>query len=174
MIRPLFKLTLSLLLALPCAMPAQRNIKPTDTIYVSGKINNRSAFSISAILQMTQSSIPDQVIYNHKGEAKDTLTGLKGIALKTLLHSIGLAYDKPKELNEFYFVLTASDGYRIVISWNELYNTEAGNHFFILTEAAGKNLQTMDQRIAFIATGDLKSGRRYVKCLKSIEVKKLD
>lgn len=174
MIRTLLKTTLALLLALPCTGLAQRGIKPTDTVYVTGKINTRMAYSINTLLQMTQSPIPDQVIYNHKGEPKDTLTGLKGIALKTLLHNIGLAYDKPKELNEFYFVFSASDGYRIVLSWNEIYNTETGNHFFILTEGEGKTLQNMEQRIAFISTGDLKSGRRYVKCLKTIEVKKLD
>ncbi len=37
----------------------------------------------------------------------------------------------------------------------------------------GKSMKELDQRIAFLSSKDLKSGRRYIKCLQSIEVKKL-
>ena len=72
-----------------------------------------------------------------------------------------------------YFVFTASDGYRVVFSWNEIYNSESGKSFYIITEMKGKSLLEMDQRIAFLSSKDLKSGRRYIKCLESIEVKKI-
>ena len=66
--------------------------------------------------------------------------------------------------DRFYFVFIASDGYRVVFSWNEIYNTETGNNFFIVTEMEGKKLYDVDQRIIFISTADLKTGRRYI-CL---------
>lgn len=55
-------------------------------------------------------ALKDQIIYNQKGEIKDTLTGMTGVPLKTLLSSIHYDYTKPKELNEFYFLFIASDG----------------------------------------------------------------
>ena len=121
-----------------------------------------------------KTAIKDQIIFNHNGEVKDTLTGMSGVPLKTLLASIIYVYDKPKFLNEFYFVFIASDGYRVVFSWNEIYNTETGNNFFIVTEMEGKKLYDVDQRIIFISTADLKTGRRYIKGLEKIEVRQLE
>ena len=98
---------------------------------------------------------------------------MKGVPLKDFLKDVKFNYNKSKELNEFYFVFTASDGYRVVFSWNEIYNSEAGNSFYIITEMKGKSMKELDQRIVFLSSKDLKSGRRYIKCLQSIEVKKL-
>lgn len=81
--------------------------------------------------------------------------------------------EKPRELNEFYFVLTASDGYKVVLSCNEVYNTEAGNEYFQVTDMKGKSINDIEQRILFISTADIKSSRRYIKGLQTIEVKRL-
>jgi tRNA U34 2-thiouridine synthase MnmA/TrmU len=116
----------------------------------------------------------DQTLYNHKGEVKSTVKNMKGVLLKTVLESIEFEYDKPKELNEFYFVFVATDGYKVVFSWNEIYNTEAGNNFYIVTELEGKKMKDMDQRMLFISTADLKSGRRYIKALEKIQVKRVE
>lgn len=121
-----------------------------------------------------KSHIKDQVIYNQKGEVKDTVTGMRGVPLKALLAPVDYVYKKPKTLNEFYFVFTASDGYKVVFSWNEIYNTEAGNEFFIVTEMKGKKLKNSEQRMLFISTADIKTGRRYIKGLRTIEVKQVE
>jgi hypothetical protein len=131
-------------------------------------------FSIADLDTFPTTNIPDQFIYNHKGELKDTITGLRGIRLKNILASIEYIYEKPKELNEYYMIMTASDGYKVVFSWNEIYNTVAGEHFFILTEMDGIKLPQMEQRIAFLSTGDLQSGRRYIKGLKEIDIKRAE
>jgi hypothetical protein len=152
----------------------QRTIPPTDSLQVTGKIKNPTTFTLADLDTFPKTTIKDQIIYNHNGEVKDTLTGMSGIPLKTLLASILYVYDKPKFLNEFYFVFIASDGYRVIFSWNEIYNTETGNNFFIVTEMEGKKLKYLGQRILFISTGDLKTGRRYIKGLEKIEVRQLE
>jgi hypothetical protein len=38
----------------------------------------------------------------------------------------------------------------------------------------GKKLKYLGQRILFISTGDLKTGRRYIKGLEKIEVRQLE
>jgi len=152
----------------------QRTIPPTDSLQVTGKIKNPTTFTLADLDTFPKTTIKDQIIYNHNGEVKDTLTGMSGIPLKTLLASILYVYDKPKFLNEFYFVFIASDGYRVIFSWNEIYNTETGNNFFIVTEMEGKELKYLGQRILFISTGDLKTGRRYIKGLEKIEVRQLE
>ena len=165
---------LSISILIHFSLLAQRSIPSTDTLTVTGEIRKPIRIHVTDIDTFAKIVIPDQIIFNHKGEIKDTLTGLKGVLLKNILASIEYIYVKPRELNEFYLVLTASDGYRVVFSWNEIYNTTAGEHFFILTEAEGNKLPQMEQRIAFISTGDLQSGRRYIKGLKHIDIRRLE
>jgi len=78
--------------------------------------------------------IDDKIIYNHYGEIKNTVTGLKVIFIKILLASVEYIIKKPMFLNEFYFVFVASDGCKVVFSWNEVYNTSVGDNQFILTQ----------------------------------------
>ncbi|MGC4040195.1 MAG: molybdopterin-binding protein [Flavobacterium sp.] len=150
---------------------AQRTITPSETVTIEGKIKNGKVFSIADLDAFPKVAIPDQTLHNQKGEVKNTVKNMKGVLLKTVLESIEFDYDKPKELNEFYFVFVATDGYKVVFSWNEIYNSEAGNNFYIVTEMDGKAIKDMEQRVLFISATDLKPGRRYIKALEKIEVR---
>lgn len=163
-----------LLLITPYALNAQRALLPTDAFKISGKIKQEKSFSITKLDSFPKQTLKDQILYNHKGEIKDTIRNIKGVLLKTVLADTEFVYDKPKELNEFYFVCTASDGYKVVFSWNEIYNTETGNNLYIITESNGKKGKAIEQRIILSAASDLKTGRRYIKGLQSIEVRRLE
>ena len=157
-----------------CSAQAQSTVPPTDTLYITGKIKNPVVFTLADLSKLPQSPVKDQTMYNHKGEIKETLTGIKGIPIKTLLASAEYIHDNPKVLNGFYFVFTASDGYKIVFSWNEIYNTEVGNNVFLITEMNGKKLNELEKRLFFVSTGDLKNGRRSMRGLKKIEVRQVE
>ena len=151
---------------------SQRAIIPSDSFVIFGKVKSPLTIKIQDLSKLTGVEIPTQVIYNHKGEIKDTLRNLAGIPLKSILLASEYIYSKPKELNEFYFVLKATDGYRVVLSWNEIYN--ANSDFYVLTRFNGKPIAESNNRMIFISTSDLKPGRRYIKALSSIEVKELE
>lgn len=167
------KLLLTFLVFYNFSINAQRTIAPSEAIKIEGKVKAGKTFSIAELDAFTKTEIPDQTLHNQKGEAKNTLKNMKGVLLKTVLESIEFDYEKPKELNEFYFVFVATDGYKVVFSWNEIYNSEAGNSFYIVTEMGGKSIKEMEQRILFISATDLKPGRRYIKALEKIEVRRL-
>ncbi len=155
-------------------LSAQRKITSSETLKIEGKVKAGTTFTIADLEMYPKVPINDQQLYNQAGQVKGTATNMKGVSLKTVLEGIAFEYDKPKELNEFYFVLVATDGYKVVFSWNEIYNSEAGNNFFIVTEMDGKPIREMDERILFIATADLKAGRRYIKALEKIQVKRAE
>lgn len=166
---------LIVILLLACySLNAQRTVIPSETLKIEGKIKAGTTFTIADLEMFQKVDIPDQKLYNHRGEPKGMLTKMKGVLLKTVLGSIEFEYDKPKELNEFYFVFVSTDGYKVVFSWNEIFNTEAGNRFYIITEMDGKKIKEMEQRILFISTADLKSGRRYIKGLEKIQIKRVE
>jgi hypothetical protein len=159
----------------PSLVFSQKQIIPSDSsIIIFGAVEKGCVYHISDLDTFKSSPIADQILYNHKGEIKDSIKNLYGVKLKDLLKKIKFVYSKPKELNEFYFVLRASDGYTVVLSWNEVYNHPAGEHFFIVTKMNGKNIHQMEQRILFLSDGDLRASRRYIKGFTSLEVKRVN
>jgi len=156
------------------AVFGQRKITSTDSFKIQGKIKSESIFTLKQLDSFPKQILKDQILYNHLGEIKDTVKNCKGVLLKTILSKVEYVFEKPKELNEFYFVFVASDNYKVVFSWNEIYNTEIGNNLFVITELNGKKLNDIEQRIILSSTSDLKTGRRYIKGLEKIEVKKVE
>jgi hypothetical protein len=153
---------------------AQRPIKSTDSLFITGKVKNPTTFTLADLDTFPKVQIKAPITYNQQGGPRDSLTGMLGIPFKTLLQSVEFDSEGSKYLNEFYFVFTASDGYRVVFSWNEVYTSEAANSFFIVTEIDGKKLKDMEQRIYFISNADSKRGNRRIKGLKTIELRRID
>ena len=153
---------------------AQEKINPSTTITITGKVKHDVVYSISNLDTFSQVTLEDVVIKNHKGEVKKTIHQPKGILLKELLKKVEFGVDGPKELNKLYFVLTATDGFKAVFSFNEIYNSILGDKIIIITEADGVKLEAMSDRILFVSAGDINTGRRHIKCLEKIEVKLAD
>jgi len=96
----------------------------------------------------------------------------EGSTFKSFLENLSFDTPSPKQLSEFYFVLIATDGYKVVYSWNELFNNDAGNQVYIITEKDGKSLSNSSERILVANLKDFKTGRRYIKALQQILVKR--
>jgi len=153
---------------------AQTKITPTNQFTISGKIKTELKFTLADINSYPIVAIKNVTLTNHLGEVKGDIQNIKGIALKPLLEKIEFAADKPKELSEFYLTFVASDGYKVVYSWNEIFNSQTGDNLFIITEKDDKKLNDLDDRILTITTTDFKTGRRYVKALAKIIVSRVE
>lgn len=153
---------------------AQRTPTTTQAVNVTGKVKTVYTINCSVLDTLKKVKIPDLIIYNHKGEIKDTLRNLQGVPLQLALQGVQYDYEKPRELSEFYFTFIASDGYKVVLSWNEIYNTEAGNQMYFITSKNKQNCADMAESMAFICSADLRNGRRYVKALQTIKVSRTE
>ena len=134
------------------SIAAQRKLVPTDSLFFQGAIKQEKIISITDLEHYTSKKIDDLVITNQHGEVKDTIRQLKVVSFKSLLDDIEIVVDKPKFLNEYYFVLVAADGYKAVFSWNEIFNTEIGNNLYLVTEMNGKKSREIPEHILFIST----------------------
>jgi len=76
-------------------------------------------------------------------------------------------------LSEYYFVCIASDNYKVVFSWNEIFNSDTGKSVYIITAQDGKPATGLDNRIALVSPKDQMTGRRYVKGLQKIVVERV-
>ncbi len=153
---------------------AQDTYKQTKNIVVQGKVKESKTITIEDFKKFKSNPIGDVTISNHKGEAKGVAKALHGVQLKDVLETIVLDTESPKLFSEYYFACIATDGYKVVFSWNEIFNTTTGNSIFIITEKEGKTMADINEGILMISTQDFKTGRRYVKNLEKIVVGKIE
>lgn len=146
---------------------------PTSSFTISGDVKSPVTIQIIDLMKWTVVAIGDVTITNHLGDKKSETRGLKGVLFKDVISSAEINAASPKVLSEFYFVCKASDGYTVVYSWNELFNTAVGDTVYIVTEKNGKPASAMEDAILMISPKDFKTGRRQVKSLASVEVKRV-
>ena len=162
------------LAGLPGIALAQRAIETTRQFTVSGAVEKSITITIADIKQHKAVALGDVVIKNHKGEEKKVAHGVQGVLLTELLADVKIKVDKPKQYSELVVLLTASDGYKNVYSWNELFNTEVGKHVYIITEMDGKTIDNMPDAIIAVSTCDINAGARYFKGLQQIAIKRVE
>lgn len=102
-----------------CMLCAQTNDVRGKTTFCN-KIVWISSKHIYALDQRSSESI---VISNHAEQYKSTFHEVKSVHLKDVLRDISFAENLPKEFSNYYIVCTARDNYKVVFSWDELFNT---------------------------------------------------
>ena len=142
---------------------AQKNIETTNEFTVEGKIKNNLSFSLKHLADFQSKHLDSIVIYNHLMEARKTIRNIKGVLLKDIIDKAVIDVGSQKLLSEYYITCIASDNYKVVVSWNEIYNSIIGESILIITEADGKNANQLEDRIALLSAADGATGRRYVK-----------
>ena len=152
---------------------AQKPIPTTENFTIEGKVKKEMTVSLADLSSYKSYSIDSIVITNHLGERRSTLKNVKGVLLKDVLDKVEIDAENPKVLSEYYFVCIASDNYKVVFSWNEIFNSNTGKSVYILTGHDGKPASASDNRIALVSPGDEMTGRRYVKGLQKIIIERV-
>ncbi|HLY68275.1 MAG TPA: hypothetical protein VKR53_01020 [Puia sp.] len=158
--------------AMTLFVSAQSKLTPTDKFTIEGKVKRPITISVSDLEGFTIKSLPDLVITDHMGAKKHTLTGLRGVLLKDILSKAEIDAENPKVLSEFYFVLAAPDNYKVVFSWNEIFNTETGNNIYVVMEEEGTKISGSADRISIVTLSDLRTGRRHMSNIEKIRVER--
>ncbi|MCW3090322.1 MAG: hypothetical protein JWP81_1391 [Ferruginibacter sp.] len=152
---------------------SQKPILTTDNFTVEGSIKQSQKFSLQDLMGLSITKIDSVIITNHLLEKKSVLKNMRGVLLKDVLGKLSIDQADPKLLSEYYFVCIAADNYKVVFSWNEIFNNETGRHTMIITAHDGKNGTLMNDRIALLSPYDEATGRRYVKGLQKIIVRRV-
>ncbi len=164
------KYNLSLVLLLVVIPVVAQTHVTSQSVTVSGLVEKEVVLGKAEILTKPSVSIPDVVITSHTGESRGTAKGLKGVLVRDLHGSVTIKAESPKVLSEFYLTFIASDGYTVVFSWNELFNSPTGDNCFLITEKEGKMFGEIPDTILVITPTDVRTGRRNIKGLSRIVV----
>ena len=144
-----------------------QDAKGLDIITPDNKTTNLTFAEIEAFPAHSQDSLR---IYNHAGAYRSTLKGINGVMLKDILKDIAVGEESPKVLSEYYLVCIATDGYKVVFSWNELFNTAVGDNVLVVTNINEATNGAQHDELALISSEDYATGRRYVKQLKTVKL----
>lgn len=153
---------------------AQKNIPVTEQVSIEGKVKKPYSFSLKDTRTMVSVSIDSVTITNHLQERRGVIKGVKGVLLKDIIEKAEIDAANPKILSEYYIECIASDNYKVVFSWNELFNTNTGYNVLVITEKDGVKGDQMTDRICLLSSTDQATGRRYVKGLQKIILKQVE
>jgi hypothetical protein len=142
--------------------------KTSESLSVSGEVLKEETIDISKLSGYTTVHLDSLRIYTHDMQPKGLMKNINGVLLKDILSAIPFNNENPKVLSEYYIECQATDGYKVLFSWNEIFNSETGNHVMIITSKNGMNITQLDDRIALVSPTDKATGRRYVKWLSKI------
>ena len=152
---------------------AQENIPTTENFSIEGKVKKGLTVSLADLSSYKSYSVDSIVITNHLGERRSSMKKVKGVLLKDILDKVEVDAENHKVLSEYYFVCIASDNYKVVFSWNEIFNSDTGKSVYIITAQDGKPATALDNRIALVSPKDQMTGRRYVKGLQKIVIERI-
>lgn len=96
-----------------------------------------------------------------------------GVLLREILEKAEIDAPSHFDLKKMAIIASASDGYKVVFSWSEIFKSPIGDGVIVFLEKNGQPLTGDEGRIALVSTQDAGTSSRYVKWLKTIEVRKI-
>ena len=166
------KIITGILLILCLQGLSQEKIPPTDKFSIEGMVKKPVEITINELSAYKTHDIDSIGITNHLGVKRGSLKKVKAVLLKEVLNKAEISEENPKMLSEYYLVCMASDNYKVVFSWNEIFNNVTGNFVFLITEIDGKPASLSENRIALVSANDVMTGRRYIKGLQKIIIER--
>lgn len=100
-----------------------------------------------------------------------TVEPYRGALLVDLIQHAGLRCDAPGDFKRMIFIAVGHDGYAVMFSWHELFNTPVGRQVVVAYECGGKALSEADGAPVLFSGADLVPAPRHIKRLARIEAR---
>ena len=137
---------------------------------VTGRVSNPLMLNMAEIRDMEGEEFRDLFIVCGTGTPKDNIQRCRGVLIEKIIQKADVLKEEHNDTKKMFIVATADDGYKVVFSWQEIFNTATGGGVAVLTERDGLPLGETRDRIDLISAQDYYAGSRYVRDLRHIEV----
>ncbi len=112
-----------------------------------------------------------QTVASAGASASDRSVVYTGVLVRDALMKSGFAAANDRGARTHLVEAVASDGYRAVFSWGELFNTVVGEQALVITAQDGKPLDAAAGPLALRSLADLRPGPRHVRNLCALIVR---
>jgi cytochrome c551/c552 len=145
----------------------------TESITVSGAVEQPLKLSVADLRQFPPQQVGEVPVVCQSGANLGKLENLKGVLLRDILEKAKVVSHSHNDVKKMVIIAVASDDYKVVFSWSEVFNSPIGEGVMVFFEKNGLPLADDEGRIAMVSSKDIRTGPRHVKWLKSIEVRKI-
>lgn len=153
------------------ATPVASPVAAEGTVEFGGLVTNPGPVTVADLQTLPTETV--DVTYESAGAAEDH--SFTGVRFYDALEHVGLAVD-PEARNpllRMYIVITANDGYQVVLSGGELDPNFGNAPMLLAWEQDGVPLSGEDGPLRLVVPGDLRGGR-YIHGIASIDVMSID
>ncbi|MBN9460595.1 MAG: molybdopterin-dependent oxidoreductase [Burkholderiales bacterium] len=144
----------------------------SDGLEVSGQVAHPLRLDVAALREFPARSI-EPAPAGERAKADRRVSSFTGVLLRDILEKATVTFGSHFDLKKTVIVARATDGYRVVFSWSELFASPIGDGALVFFEKNGQPLADDEGRIALLSAKDASLASRYVKWLKTIEVRRL-
>lgn len=152
------------------AHPQTPPSQPSQSLTVSGNVATKLVLDVAALSKREPSQVLAVPLADKEGNPASMV---RGIRLRDLLEEAKLVTQDHHTLKKTVVIARAVDGYKVVFSWSELFNSLTGESVLVLFERDGNPLAKDEGPIALISAKDLRTGPRHVRWLKEVEVRQV-
>lgn len=145
----------------------------TESIAVTGAVEHQLKLGVDDLRKFPPTKGGDIAVVCQSGANRGNLENLKGVLLRDILEKAVVVSHSHNDVKKMAIIAIASDGYKVVFSWSEVFNSPIGEGVMVFFEKDGKALGDDEGRIAMVSSKDIRTGPRHVKWLQSIEVRKI-
>ncbi len=140
------------------------------TLQVTGRVRQPLVLGMEEIRRMNTEEMEDLPIICGSGTPKGRIAKCRGVLLEEVIRKADVLREEHNDTKKMYIVASSGDGFKVVFSWQEIFNTPIGGGVMILIEKDGQILCTDEQRPDLISAEDYYTGSRYVRGLEKIEL----
>lgn len=139
-------------------------------IRVIGRVRRPLVLSMEELCALDTEEAKDIPIICGDGTPEGQIESCRGVLLETVIAKADVLKEGHNDTKKMFIVASAPDGYKVVFSWQEIFNTTIGGGVMILVERDGKSLCEGPGGPDLISLQDYFTGPRHVRGLDTIEV----
>lgn len=152
---------------------ADPSTRVTTSISVTGAVEHALTLGVEDLRAFPTQKVSEVPLVCQTGANLGKLENFKGVRLRDIIEKAKVVAPGHNDVKRMVVIAGASDGYRVVFSWSEIFNSPVGEGVYVFFEKDGMPLGDGEGRIAMVSTKDLRTGPRHVKWLERIEVRKI-
>jgi len=142
----------------------------SEQVVVSGAVKNALTLKVDDLKAFPAAQIETVSVTRREGD-KPLASTVRGVRLTAVLDRAGLAGSDQNQWKHTIVLVTATDGYQVVFSWSELFNTDVGAGALVVFERDGQPLADREGRIALVSARDTRTGPRSVRSVARMDVR---
>lgn len=143
----------------------------SHALKITGEVKNKGELTVGDLKKMPAQTLTDIPIISKHGTT--IIKSLKGVLLKDILDKAEIVSKNPGETKRMYVVASATDGYKAIFSWNELFNSPLSAGILVGYEKNQIKLDDSEGEFLLVSAKDFMTGARHVRWLSTVEVRKI-